>query len=486
MSLDSDQYGNTLLVIAAQTNCAPVAMELLDRGADINAQNWRGQTALHFAMSFKFHQMADLLLTRGADRTVKNDWGMTPEEGIMDFAGAGELMSAHPDLLPQSHVSRTGRTHVGGVGMPGSGVRPLSPGGLRVAIPPGAQLRGGYHSDSTGGWVVHDPLGTLNPAAAGATAASGGHFSAGANFVMAHGVPQAMGHQGAGGVGVLQIGAPGLHGSQAYAAPHMHAHAQGHDAPQVQGAAAEGAFVDANSRGIGGADDGAGKDTGIPQPPPLPGKDYKKSAISLSFLNKKTGSSGGRDLGGDSSAPTGAKKMSSKFQGLSWGPDLAKDAAPETAKASGGTSSRSEDLPSAQAQAETNSVATNGSADVPLGAITIPGADMSELFTNTAASAAVAEPAPKPAAAAAGGGPPPPPPPPPPGGLGAPPPPPPPPPSGGPPPPPPPPCGAGKKSKDGDGAGISKSWEVIQQFRVLNRKSSMEGGAGGGYDSDRG
>ena len=172
MSLDSDQYGNTLLVIAAQTNCAPMAMELLDRGADINAQNWRGQTALHFAMSFSFHQMADLLLTRGADRTVKNDWGMIPEEGIMDFAGAGELMSAHPDLLPQSHASRAGRTHVGSVGMPGSGVRPLSPGGLRVPIPPGAQLGGGMHAAATGGWVVHDPLGNLNPAAAGAATAT--------------------------------------------------------------------------------------------------------------------------------------------------------------------------------------------------------------------------------------------------------------------------------------------------------------------------
>ena len=38
-----DGYGNTLLVIAAQTNCAPMVLILLERGADINAQNWRGQ-----------------------------------------------------------------------------------------------------------------------------------------------------------------------------------------------------------------------------------------------------------------------------------------------------------------------------------------------------------------------------------------------------------------------------------------------------------
>lgn len=105
-----DGYGNTLLVLAAQTNCAALAVELLERGANINAQNWRGQTALHFAMSFgvDWAGMTDLLLARGADPSIKNDWGMTPQEGIMDFAGGGELMSAHPDLLPHhSHNIRT-------------------------------------------------------------------------------------------------------------------------------------------------------------------------------------------------------------------------------------------------------------------------------------------------------------------------------------------------------------------------------------------
>ena len=117
--------------------------------------------------------------------------------------------------------------------------------------------------------------------------------------------------------------------------------------------------------------------------------------------------------------------------------------------------------------------------EVPLGDIAIPGMDMSELFSGPDTGptcTGVGKPPPS--------GAPPPPPPPPPGGKAGmgPPPPPPPPPGGkgGPPPPPPPPGSnrAGGGGASGGEDGISKSWEVIQQFQSLNRKNKPAGVGG--------
>jgi ankyrin repeat protein len=48
---------------------------LLQRGVDVNAQNWRGQTALHFAFAFLYLALADSLLASGARRDIQNFYG---------------------------------------------------------------------------------------------------------------------------------------------------------------------------------------------------------------------------------------------------------------------------------------------------------------------------------------------------------------------------------------------------------------------------
>ncbi|KAJ1468387.1 hypothetical protein T484DRAFT_1920435, partial [Baffinella frigidus] len=90
----ADDYCNTLLILAAQAGSPAVALELLIRGADPNARNWRGFTALDFARALEppaldfaraleqeeihervaldfaraleHHALMDLLLARGA------------------------------------------------------------------------------------------------------------------------------------------------------------------------------------------------------------------------------------------------------------------------------------------------------------------------------------------------------------------------------------------------------------------------------------
>jgi ankyrin repeat protein len=51
---------------------------LLDHGADINAQNDRGLTALYLASVTGHEPQVKLLLARGADRNIASKAGYTP------------------------------------------------------------------------------------------------------------------------------------------------------------------------------------------------------------------------------------------------------------------------------------------------------------------------------------------------------------------------------------------------------------------------
>lgn len=85
-----DQWGNSPLHVAAERGNAPLVEFLLARGADANAMNGKGRTALHWAAD---RQVVEVLLRNGADPVRRDKGGMTPRdvaqtEGRRDVAKA--------------------------------------------------------------------------------------------------------------------------------------------------------------------------------------------------------------------------------------------------------------------------------------------------------------------------------------------------------------------------------------------------------------
>jgi len=69
------------LHVATDGNHTEIAILLLDKGADVNAQDNDGETPLHIASFKGYIEIAELLLDRGADVNARDGWsqsGRTP------------------------------------------------------------------------------------------------------------------------------------------------------------------------------------------------------------------------------------------------------------------------------------------------------------------------------------------------------------------------------------------------------------------------
>jgi ankyrin repeat protein len=72
---DRDEEGCTPLEVAVKKDRLEVAKYLLDQGAEVNARNKHGYSALHFVKS---KAMAEVLVSKGAEVNMTENYGLTP------------------------------------------------------------------------------------------------------------------------------------------------------------------------------------------------------------------------------------------------------------------------------------------------------------------------------------------------------------------------------------------------------------------------
>ena len=75
-----DPKGNTLLIIACQTNNQRLVKLALRNGGSINQQNSTGNTGIKYAVQYGYTALAEYLLSKGADDSLVDHRGLTMYE----------------------------------------------------------------------------------------------------------------------------------------------------------------------------------------------------------------------------------------------------------------------------------------------------------------------------------------------------------------------------------------------------------------------
>ena len=104
-SAKTDHKGTSWSSVVVLTDIDPDASEtvsrLLTAGADVNATNSAGRSALHHAAAVLQPALVELLLAHGARRDLRDTAGKTPLDIARESAGRGDapLMFLRPDAL---------------------------------------------------------------------------------------------------------------------------------------------------------------------------------------------------------------------------------------------------------------------------------------------------------------------------------------------------------------------------------------------------
>jgi hypothetical protein len=77
-----DETGNSVLIIACQNNHKKIVKELLRRSCDVNHQNHKGHSCLHYCFAYKYTELGEYLISKGADSSLRNQFGLSCFEGL--------------------------------------------------------------------------------------------------------------------------------------------------------------------------------------------------------------------------------------------------------------------------------------------------------------------------------------------------------------------------------------------------------------------
>ena len=78
VDIADSRYGNTPLIGAANNGHADVAILLIDAGADVNVVDNDGRTAIWYAAAKGLLELVKVLLSNGADKSKKDNYGESP------------------------------------------------------------------------------------------------------------------------------------------------------------------------------------------------------------------------------------------------------------------------------------------------------------------------------------------------------------------------------------------------------------------------
>jgi len=78
----TDTFGNTLFHVACQNGNKRIAKLAIKYGGDMDAQNGKGNTGLHFLFAYGYPDVAEYFIEKGASEEILNELGKGPREGI--------------------------------------------------------------------------------------------------------------------------------------------------------------------------------------------------------------------------------------------------------------------------------------------------------------------------------------------------------------------------------------------------------------------
>jgi len=77
-----DSFGNTLFHVACQNGNKRIAKLAIKYGGDMDAQNLKGNTGVHFLFTYGYADIGEYFIEKGASDSVLNELGRNPRTGI--------------------------------------------------------------------------------------------------------------------------------------------------------------------------------------------------------------------------------------------------------------------------------------------------------------------------------------------------------------------------------------------------------------------